>query len=147
MDFGRTYRGRRVFGSHKTWRGIVVGILIAIFIVWLQQQIANSYQLAFLEGRNDYLSGSAAILGFLFGFGALMGDALKSFAKRQLNINPGKPWFPFDQLDYIVGGCLATSIVTRLMPVEYLSILVVWFVVHLVFSYIGYILKLKATPI
>jgi CDP-2,3-bis-(O-geranylgeranyl)-sn-glycerol synthase len=147
IDFGQMYRGKRIFGSHKTWRGIAAGILIAIFIVWLQQQIADSYQLTFLEGRDGYLGTSAAILGFLFGFGALMGDALKSFAKRQFNINPGKAWFPFDQLDYIIGGCLATSIVVRLTLVEYLSIIIVWFVLHLIFSYLGYLLKLKSTPV
>lgn len=26
MDFGFTYRGKRVFGKHKTWRGFITGV-------------------------------------------------------------------------------------------------------------------------
>lgn len=147
MDFGKKYRGHRLFGSHKTWRGMAAGVLAAIVTVWLQQQIASGHNLGFLNENSEYLSSPAILLGFLFGFGALMGDALKSFAKRQLNIAPGRAWFPFDQIDYIIGGCLAVSVVVRLQPIDYLAILLVWFLMHLVFGYVGYLLKLKTAPV
>ena len=33
MDFGLTFRGQRVFGTHKTWRGFVVGIIAATLVL------------------------------------------------------------------------------------------------------------------
>ncbi len=94
IDLNNTYRGKRIFGSHKTWRGIAAGVLAAILTVWLQQQVVDSYQLAFLEDREEYLSSSAIMLGFLFGFGALMGDALKSFRNSVLLCSGLKAWLP-----------------------------------------------------
>jgi len=36
---------------------------------------------------------------------------LKSFIKRRLDKPSGKPWFPWDQLDWIAGAILLSSIV------------------------------------
>jgi CDP-2,3-bis-(O-geranylgeranyl)-sn-glycerol synthase len=147
MDFGKQYHGHRLLGSHKTWRGMATGIVAAILTVWLQQQIVSGHSFEFLQENGEYLSNPAVLLGFLFGFGALAGDALKSFAKRQFGIAPGRKWLPFDQIDYIIGGCLAVSIVVTLQPIDYLAILLVWFLMHLIFSYLGYLLRLKSAPV
>lgn len=32
IDSGRRLRGKEIFGSHKTWRGFVVGVAVAILI-------------------------------------------------------------------------------------------------------------------
>ena len=42
------------------------------------------------------------LIGFLLGFGALLGDALGSFLKRRLGIGRGKPAPILDQLDFII---------------------------------------------
>lgn len=148
LDRGRIWRGKRIFGSHKTWRGIVAGIIAACVTVYVQQLIYQSYDLVFLGDHSlSYLDYSPFLLGVLFGFGALGGDALKSLVKRQMNVADGDAWFPFDQLDYIIGACLLTSLITVRTISEYVAIVLVWFVMHLVFSYIGYLLRLKAKPI
>jgi CDP-diglyceride synthetase len=41
----------------------------------------------------------------------MTGDAVKSFFKRRLGITPGKSWFPFDQLDFVLGAILFVSII------------------------------------
>jgi CDP-2,3-bis-(O-geranylgeranyl)-sn-glycerol synthase len=33
----------------------------------------------------------------------MAGDAVKSFLKRRAGIRPGRPWIPFDQIDFVVG--------------------------------------------
>jgi len=148
LDFGKEINGKRIFGSHKTWRGVISGILAATLVVWAQKMILDNNNPGFISGHpSDYLSLNAFYLGFLFGFGALVGDAIKSFIKRQLDIDAGKPWFPFDQLDYIIGGCLLAAVAVRLNAPEYLVVILVWFLLHLIFSYAGYLLKLKSTPI
>ena len=57
----------------------------------------------------DYVGLPTLIVGPLFAIGALGGDALKSFFKRQVGIRPGGTWFPFDQIDYIIGGAIASQ--------------------------------------
>jgi CDP-2,3-bis-(O-geranylgeranyl)-sn-glycerol synthase len=44
-------------------------------------------------------------------FGALAGDAVKSFFKRQIGIAPGHRWLGPDQLDFIVGACAFLALV------------------------------------
>lgn len=144
IDLGMTFRNKPVFGPHKTWRGLASGIIAAIVIVYVQQLLWQSGTVNFPAGSSvDYLHYSPVLLGFLFGFGSLAGDAIESFFKRQNNIPSGSSWFPFDQIDYIIGGCVAMAFVTLLHPIEYVGVLVIWFILHVVFSYIGYLLKLK----
>jgi CDP-2,3-bis-(O-geranylgeranyl)-sn-glycerol synthase len=83
----------------------------------------------------------------LFAIGALGGDALKSFFKRQFGIAPGGTWFPFDQIDYIIGGSLAVLPFIHLTIGQYIILLVVWTVAVLITTYIGWLLKLKDSPI
>ncbi len=148
LDGHATYRSKRVFGPHKTWRGLVFGIIAAVATVYIQQLLTQRNQLPFLETKPaDYLFYSPLLLGFLFGFGALAGDAIESFFKRQSKIAPGEVWLPFDQIDYILGGCLAIAVFVRLDLGEYLAVLVTWFTLHVVFSYLGYLLNLKSKPI
>lgn len=148
LDFGHSWRGARVLGDHKTWRGLVTGIVAATIIVWLQQ---------FLVGQSDWLERQLAqidyanlptlLAGLLFGLGALGGDAIESFFKRRQRIAAGHSWFPFDQLDYIIGGALALLPLVRLELVQYLWLAILWLLIHLVASYIGYKAHLKDRPI
>lgn len=148
MDFGKEFRGKRILGDHKTWRGIFSGMVLGALFGVLQIIIVRNFDLYFLSAVNfDYDSSKTILLGLLLGLGALLGDATKSFFKRQLNIKSGDSWFPFDQIDYIVGGCLFASTLVVLNPKDYLNILIVWFGLHLLFSYIGFLLKLKDKPI
>ncbi len=140
LDHGRYFKGKRIFGENKTWRGLFTGILVAVLIIYAQQLINRNTYLYFIPPQaENYLFNSPLLLGLFFGAGALLGDAVESFFKRQKNVAAGKTWFPFDQTDYIIGGCLAAALVVRLELAQYAVILAVWFVMHLVFSYIGYL--------
>jgi CDP-2,3-bis-(O-geranylgeranyl)-sn-glycerol synthase len=148
LDHGLKYKGRPILGKNKTWRGLISGIVTASTVVYIQQLMWQTGDIKFLSSASmDYISYSPFLLGTLFGAGALLGDASKSFFKRQRNTPPGSSWFPFDQIDYVVGGCLALAFVARLSALEYLLILWIWFGMHLFFSYLGYLLKLKSQPI
>lgn len=81
------------------------------------------------------------------GAGALIGDAVESFFKRQAGIAAGKSWVPFDQVDYIIGGCLLSLFVVRLHFLDYLLILIVWVIVHFVAVYLGYLTGIRKRPI
>lgn len=103
MDFGCKIGGVRIFGSHKTIRGFVVGIIFA--------SIGGLLQYYLISNRNIVINWtiygkitSSLILSLLLGVGALLGDAVKSFFKRRVGIKPGKPWLPFDWIDYSLGS-------------------------------------------
>lgn len=148
IDGGRTYRGQRIFGSHKTWRGLAAGIIIAPLVLWLQQWlVVHVGWLASITDQVDYGDLPILLAGALFGLGALGGDAIESFFKRQLRIAPGRGWFPFDQTDYIIGGAIAIAPFVQLRLIQYVELLLLWLLVHVVASYIGFLLKLKEHPI
>jgi len=102
IDVGRTFRGRRILGDHKTWRGLLVGVAAGV-VVFALQRIA--YDLGALRSLAliDYHD-HGLWPGFLLGLGTGVGDAAKSFFKRQLGIAPGASWLGFDQLDFMVGA-------------------------------------------
>lgn len=148
MDFGFSFRGKRIFGSHKTWRGLISGVLAATLALWLQQLLAAHVGwIHDWTGQVNYAALPVLILGPLFGLGALGGDAIESFFKRQRGVAPGRGWFPFDQIDYIVGGAIATWAFVPLSARQYVWLVLLWLIVHVVASYIGYLLKLKERPI
>ncbi len=147
LDCYATFRGKRILGDHKTFRGLLSGILSAILTVYLQVYIYEHVPLVRRFVSIDYSSINPILLGVLFGVGALGGDALKSFIKRQIGKAPGSSWFPFDQIDYIVGGMVLTSFYIRLTLMQYIILFILWTLLHLLASYIGYLLKLKDTPI
>lgn len=102
VDMGLTFRGRRVFGDHKSLRGLLLGTLSGGIIFILQKTLISDSGLLNDISIIDYTSVSV-LPGFAIAFGALLGDMIKSFFKRQINIQPGKPWFPFDQSDWLIG--------------------------------------------
>ncbi len=111
IDRGKMVGGKPMFGFHKTVRGFVVGIgmavLVALLQAWLYKYPATQ-QLSIVDFSAGY--GFAALVGFLMGFGALFGDLVKSFVKRRLDIGPGKPFIPFDEIDFSVGALVFSSL-------------------------------------
>ena len=147
VDFGCSVKGKRLLGDHKTWRGLLTGVVAGVLILWLQSVLYEHHQAIRDFSSLDYQEISIVGLGILLSLGALAGDSIKSFFKRQLNVRPGRSWFPFDQLDYIAGGLLLSAIVVQLTLAQYAWIVIIWFGLHLISSYIGYLLKLKDKPI
>ncbi len=148
LDCGLKLRGKPLFGDHKTWRGFISGVLISIATLALQVYLYNHVNWFHSLSRNiNYDNLPVLGLGFLFALGALGGDAIESMFKRQFSIDPGKKWFPFDQIDYILGGIIASSLIVRLSLIDYLWLLLVWLILHLVFSFFAYLFKLKDSPI
>lgn len=149
IDFGKKIRGKRIFGDHKTVRGFVVGTSTGL-VVGLVQYAALS-QIAWLQNMSLIEYNSAlwsAMLGMFLGFGALAGDAIKSFFKRQFSVPSGRSWFPFDQIDYIVGGLVLSSVLIDLpQRSAYIWIGLVWFLIHPVATFVGWLLGLKESPI
>lgn len=149
VDMGKSIGGIRILGDHKTWRGFITGIIAGILILTLQKIIFENSSGDFLKENLllDYSEVNIIVLGTLLALGALGGDAIKSFFKRRIGIKSGKAWVPFDQIDYILGGILASLLYIQFSFTVYIWILVIWGVLHPISTIIGYLLKLKSEPI
>lgn len=149
IDSGRTWRGKELLGSHKTWRGIISGIIAATLVLWIQQILVanNSWIADIIPVSLDFATLPTLVLGPLFALGALGGDAAESFLKRQRGIKSGGSWVPFDQIDYIIGAIIVTLPFIILPVAVYVWMLLIWCVIHLLASYIGWLLHLKDDPI
>lgn len=148
IDGGRTLRGHRLFGEHKTWRGLLCGIAAATLTLWLQQLAFNHAAWAqYLSGPVDYAMLPVLLLGPLFAIGALGGDVIESFFKRQRGIKSGGTWVPFDQIDYIIGAIIVSLPFAIFSVSQYVWMLVLWFLMHLLFSYAGWVIGVKKRPI
>lgn len=148
IDGGKSWRGHRLLGPHKTWRGLISGIVVATLVLWLQQVLYVQTDWAkWIAAGVDYTVLPVLLLGPAFAIGALGGDAIESFFKRARGVKSGKAWFPFDQLDYIIGSVLISLFFVILTPAQYVWIFVVYFVLHLLVSYIGFKVGLKDEPI
>ncbi len=141
MDLGRTFHGRRVLGDHKTWRGLVAGVLGGVAAFALQRVAYDAGWLRSLA-LIDYAHESLW-LGVLLGAGTIAGDAAKSFVKRQIGIRPGASWFGFDQLDFLVGAYLfaAPTYAPSILPT--LAILPIVLVGGVLTTAVGFRLGLK----
>lgn len=141
MDGNRKFRGKRILGDHKTWRGFIAGIISAELVFLLQ---IFFYSSSFFQAISliDYRT-APWFLGGLIGCGALVGDAVKSFFKRQLSIPPGKSWFPFDQIDWVLGAIIFVSFFIKLSLIIIILTLVFGLIIHLLVKVVGYFLKVN----
>lgn len=128
----------RLLGTHKTVLGVVVGVAAAVLTTAVQAHLTWPWP------RVDYAHWPW--LGLAFGVGALGGDALKSLFKRRLGRAPGRPWVPFDQLDFVVGALLLVGAWADLGPLDVLIVLVFSFVADLLVNRIAFRLGVKSTP-
>ena len=111
VDFGIKWRGKEILGKNKTWRGLIVGAITGIVVAGVQAILFLNTNFFKMNTLVDYGSVNFVLFGFLMGLGALSGDLIKSFIKRRLDKPSGKPWFPWDQLDWILGAIILSSIV------------------------------------
>lgn len=144
LDFYQKINKARIFGDHKTIRGFVSGIIFGILTSVLLFKLSSNVTTIL---PSWYFSTNPIALGFLLSFGALFGDAVKSFFKRRANIVPGKTWIPFDQVDYIVGGLLLSSAIHALNIIQYVLIIIIWVSIHVLSTHIGFFLHLKDQPL
>jgi CDP-diglyceride synthetase len=112
LDGGLTFRGKRLFGDNKTWRGAIVTIgTMTVAAHAMAQLNACCWQLPVLV---PFAESHSVIWGLLLGTGYIVGELPNSFAKRQLAIAPGAPgqgvagriFWVIDQLDSLVGMLL-----------------------------------------
>ncbi len=134
------FRGKPLFGSHKTVRGFVAGVVLAVLIAFVQSLL---YSISFFNELSLFDYGNAVVLGVLMGTGALSGDLLKSFIKRRVGIEPGHRFIPFDQIDFVIGALLFSTLLINITWLIALTSITLSFVLHVSTNHIAFWLKIR----
>lgn len=145
VDFGKKFRDRPIFGSHKTWRGIIAGIIGSIFLISIQALLYFNFEIFRKISLIQFENINFILLGFLLGFGALFGDLVKSFFKRRVNVSPGAKFFPWDQVDFILGALLFSSIIFRPKWYIYIFLILVIPFFHIFFNHFAFWIGIQKT--
>jgi CDP-2,3-bis-(O-geranylgeranyl)-sn-glycerol synthase len=146
IDFEKKIKGKPIFGHHKTWRGMISGIILGILIAFLQRFL---FRFSFFQKISffNYQAINVFFLGFLLSFGALFGDLISSFFKRQKNIKPGDSWIPFDQISFVIGAFFFTFYFFPIPISAYFLIIFFSFFLHIIGNRIGFWLKISDSKI
>jgi CDP-2,3-bis-(O-geranylgeranyl)-sn-glycerol synthase len=139
VDFGRKFKGKRIFGPNKTWKGVFFGVLAAVMIAVFQSPVKDA------EFR--LIEADPLLLGLLIGLGAMAGDLAKSFFKRQIGIPAGKPWIPFDQMDYALGAIAFASVIYMPSIPHILTMVLLSSILHFVARLGGFHLGIRKNKI
>jgi hypothetical protein len=111
LDAGVSFRGQRVFGDHKTWRGLLIILATTLLGAWL---------LLLFERMNPSCTSLNLVpfsrfpwwqVGLGWGLGYALAELPNSFLKRQFGLAPGKGTTGqlgivlifFDQADSAIG--------------------------------------------
>src|SRR5262249_1391898 len=148
IDRGRKFRGKRIFGDNKTYRGIVVvGLGTSI---GFGSQALFLHQIALIRSIElfDYAFTKAVALGLALGVAAMLSELPNSFIKRRFEIAPGsaaKGWkglifYIYDQIDFLVGAWPVLAIVVPVTVGRVMLSAGLLLVAHQLMSSVGYAL-------
>jgi CDP-2,3-bis-(O-geranylgeranyl)-sn-glycerol synthase len=131
IDSGRRFvDGKPVFGSNKTVRGFVSGLVVGT-LVGFGLSLVVEYSL---------------LLGFVVSLGALLGDLAEAFAKRRLGLAPGASFPVADQLDFVVGALVFSLLVAPPSWQVAIVVVIVTPPIHLLTNLAAYRIGVKKEP-
>lgn len=147
VDFGKTDKnGVRWIGDGVTWKGLIAGTIIGI-ITGLIQGFAAPY---IISAYGEYImtpiitnTTNGILIGFLLGFGALLGDAIGSFLKRRIGIKRGESAPILDQLDFLVVALILVSFFVKMDLLFIVLSAILTLIIHLIANTCAYLLNLK----
>ncbi|MFB6071276.1 MAG: CDP-2,3-bis-(O-geranylgeranyl)-sn-glycerol synthase [Halanaeroarchaeum sp.] len=106
IDGGRTWRGRRLLGDGKTWRGTAAGIAAGAGVALVLSIVAPRASAVLGIAVPEFPWSVALSLPT----GAMLGDVLASFLKRRTGRERGAALPVVDQLDFVVGSLGLTAL-------------------------------------
>jgi hypothetical protein len=153
VDRGRKFRGKRIFGDNKTYRGLAVVSLGTAIGFGLQSLLLHRIASVRSVELFDYAVFKSVALGLAVGVAAMLSELPNSFIKRQFEIAPGtaaKGWkalifYVYDQIDFLLGAWLVLAIVVPVTVGRVLLSAGLLLVAHQIMSSVGYALGMRRT--
>ncbi len=150
IDRGRSWKGKRILGDHKTWSGFMGGAAAGILI-----GLVLNY-LFLLSGIKELVYSGQIVLTlemvFTLSFFSMVGDLVGSFVKRRIGRAPGDESLFIDQYPFALFSLaffylLFPQDALRIFPWEgIVAILIVTPLIHRAVNIMGYKLKVKDVP-
>ena len=155
IDFGKNFTDKKkIFGDHKTWKGlfgyIILNIIFSVIFGYIWN-ITNleKYNFFYINHENTLLFN--ILIGFLLGLGYSLFELPNSFIKRRLDIKPGKTikgfkkifFIIFDQADSVFGVALVVWLFYPIGIWIYLFYILLGTVTHLLVNMLLYFLHLR----
>ncbi len=153
IDRGRSFRGKRIFGDNKTWRGVVAVSLGTAIGFGAQSLLLHRMASIRSVELFDYAFFKSVALGLAVGVAAMLSELPNSFIKRRFEIAPGgvaKGWkrvifYVYDQIDFLLGAWLALAAAVP-VTIERVSLsAVLLLIAHQLMSSAGYALGMRRT--
>jgi CDP-archaeol synthase len=147
LDAGATFRGRRLFGDNKTWRGAAVMSAgpMAATLALLRIPAYRARLPAPLRDTNP------ALLGAVLGLSTVAGELPNSFLKRQLDIPPGAQrnlaLTTLDQADFVLVAWPLLLPLYRMPPREAAECFAVVAAVHVPINLLGRALGVRRSAL
>ena len=148
IDGGREFRGNRLLGDGKTWRGTFVGTVAGALVAFLLDLIRPT--VVSVSGLPLPAFPSAVVLSLPAG--AMLGDIAASFVKRRTGRRRGAAFPGLDQLDFVVGALVLTFAVrpgwatATFTPLVVVAVLVMTPLLHVGTNAGAFLLGLKDEP-
>lgn len=154
IDFGRSWRGKRILGDGKTWRGFFGGSLSGLAFGVIQIAISNGLGTNASWGFGDWPA--SLVIVTCLSFGAMIGDSVGSFVKRRVGFKRGDKAPILDQYNFVIGALAFVLVFGNGWFQEHyiggdayyglILFLVVVFLLHRGINIIGYKLGKKDVP-
>jgi hypothetical protein len=144
LDGGTTWRGRRLLGDNKSWRGALTMWLGAALAALALSRVPGYWSRLPVELQRA----GGALFGALLGLGTVLAELPNSFLKRQLDIAPGSRRLSvlgvlliiLDQGDFVLGIWLTMAPIWVMSPRQAAGAFAVVAAVHQLINVAGYLI-------
>lgn len=154
IDGGKVWRGARVFGETKTWRGVALMTGLTLLAYLASHLAATQTGWGRALAYYDYGAVSPVFAGVALGLGYILAELPNSFLKRRLGIGAGrsgggwKRWVfgLVDQGDSVLGCLLAMTLYWELPGGVFWRALLLGTLVHLGCNGLLHLARMKGRP-
>lgn len=151
IDGHARFRGRRLFGDNKTWRGLACALIGCIVAVATQRYAIGDRAGAIAVV--DYGRVNVPVFAGAFAISMIAGELPNSFAKRQLGIAPGQGgtgigtavFYVVDQIDVLLFVWPILLFWIRPSWVLVAVSVALVFVVHQIVSAVGFVIGARTS--
>lgn len=144
VDFNKKFFDQPIFGSHKTWRGVILGAIVGTLAGKILFCLHDIFNFSFYQKIGfDYQKVDSFYFGFLISFFAIIGDLFCSFIKRRLKIKPGGKFLPFDQTNYVISNALILGPILKIEIFVWIVLFFLTFFLHIIVNFLGYLLGIS----
>ena len=161
IDGGRYWKdNKRILGDGKTIRGFISGVVcgmissVGIAVIASYSGYSLEYVTLFNKGIfywifypiDNYIVLSA-LVGFLLGCGALIGDIIGSFIKRRSGLQRGESYPFMDQLGFLVVALVFVSPVIPWPLIWLLVLAPITLGLHIGLNILSYVVGIQEVPL